>query len=287
MVPPACKFAGLPAVAGWLRNVEQHRSEAPWCGAGARTRQELRQSTGGWGGTPSTSSVLDFAPRFTAFCRCSVLVSRAQALRLNSLTPGQPRACSNPRERVFSPSFRDHRFATEARFMTFKRLGVMCPVLLAVTAFTLTIRSQEKREAGATHKIVRSGDLKWTPIIKGCDLAAVAGDSNAEGTPFVLRIRCAEGARIPAHWHPTDENVTVLRGTFLVGMGEKFDESRLETMNPGNFISMPKEMRHFALSKTDTVVQVNATGPFKVNWVNPADVVPPDAPTKEPAKPKQ
>jgi len=35
-------------------------------------------------------------------------------------------------------------------------------------------------------------------------------------------------------------------------MGEKFDEGKLETMNPGNFISMPKEMRHFALSKTDT-----------------------------------
>src|SRR5882724_12448463 len=90
MVPPACKFAGLPAVAGWLRNVEQHRSEAPLCGAGARTRQELRQSTGGWGGTPSAISVLDFGPRFTAFCRCSVLVKPRQTLRLNSLTPGQP-----------------------------------------------------------------------------------------------------------------------------------------------------------------------------------------------------
>ena len=171
--------------------------------------------------------------------------------------------------------------------MKFKSLGVMCSVLLAVIAFTLTIRSQEKSEAGASHKIVRSGDLKWTPIIKGCDLAAVGGDSNAEGTPFVLRIRCAEGAKIPAHWHPTDEDVTVLKGTFLVGMGEKFDESKLETMNPGNFISMAKETRHFALSKTDTVVQVNAVGPFKVNWVNPADVVPPDAPRKEPAKPQQ
>ena len=92
----------------------------------------------------------------------------------------------------------------------------------------------------------------------------------------MVRLRCAEGTKIPAHWHPTDENVTVLKGTFQVGMGEKFDETRLETMNVGNFINMPKEMRHFALSKTDSIVQVHGVGPFKVNWVNPADVIPPD-----------
>ena len=47
------------------------------------------------------------------------------------------------------------------------------------------------------------GDLKWTPIIKGCDVAPVDGDMNAEGAPFVLRIRCSDGSKIPAHWHPT------------------------------------------------------------------------------------
>jgi hypothetical protein len=31
------------------------------------------------------------------------------------------------------------------------------------------------------------------------------------------------GTKIPAHWHPTDENVTVLKGIFQVGTGEKFD----------------------------------------------------------------
>ena len=136
---------------------------------------------------------------------------------------------------------------------------------------------QDKKDAGDAHKIVHFGDLKWTPIIKGCDLAQVAGDSNAEGAPFVLRIRCSDGAKIPAHWHPTDENLTVLKGTFLVGMGESFDEAKLQTMNVGNFISMPKEMRHFAMSKGETIVQLHGAGPFKVNWVNPSEVPPPDA----------
>src|SRR4029077_3489325 len=121
------------------------------------------------------------------------------------------------------------------------RIGIVCAALIGVAALGTAVYSQEKKEGAEAHKIVRFGDLKWTPIIKGCDLAAVSGDPNADGAPFVVRLRCADGAKIPAHWHPTDENVTVLKGTLLVGMGETFDESKLQTMNVGNFVSMPKE----------------------------------------------
>jgi anti-sigma factor ChrR (cupin superfamily) len=151
-------------------------------------------------------------------------------------------------------------------------------VVIAFALLTAGAYSQEKKESGAAHKIVHFGDLKWTPIIKGCDLAPVSGDSSVEGATFVLRIRCADGIKVPAHWHPTDENLTVMKGTFLVGMGETFDESKLQTMNVGNFAMMPKEMRHFALCKGETIVQIHGAGPFKVNWVNPADVIPPDKP---------
>jgi len=135
-------------------------------------------------------------------------------------------------------------------------------------------------------KIVNFENLEWTPLIKGCDLASVDGELIAEGAPFVLRLRCADGAKIPAHWHPTDENVTVLKGTLLVGMGETFDEAKLQAMNVGNFVSVPKEMRHFAMSKGETIVQVHGVGPFEANWVNPSEVQPPDAAPEAAAKPR-
>ena len=166
--------------------------------------------------------------------------------------------------------------------MNRSRFGVACIVLAVMVVFGSGVYSQEKKEATASHKIIHFGDLKWTPIIKGCDLAVVDGNPDAEGQPFVVRIRCADGAKVPAHWHPTDENLTVLKGTFLVGMGETFDESKLQTMNVGNFTTVPKEMRHFAMNKGETIVQVHGAGPFKVNWVNPSDVPPPDAPTAKP-----
>jgi quercetin dioxygenase-like cupin family protein len=155
------------------------------------------------------------------------------------------------------------------------RTLLVCVLLTGVVVLGVRAYGQEKTDGAAAHKIVRYADLKWTPIIKGCDLAAVSGDPNADGTPFVIRIRCADGSKIPAHWHPTDENVTVLRGVFLVGMGDAFDETKLQTMNVGNFVAMPKEVRHYAISKGDTIVQVHGVGPFKVYWVNPADVEPP------------
>ena len=165
-------------------------------------------------------------------------------------------------------------------------MGKICAALLGIAVLTMAASSQDKKESMEAHKIVHFGDLKWTGIMKGCDLAPVSGDFNAEGAPFVLRIRCVDGTKVPAHWHPTDENVTVLKGTFLVGMGESFEESKLQTMNVGNFIIVPKEMRHFAVCKGETIVQVHGAGPFKVNWVNPSEVQPPDAPAGAAAKPK-
>ena len=154
-----------------------------------------------------------------------------------------------------------------------KRNRVICLLAFVAAATVLAPRaySQDKKEGGDAHKIVHFGDLKWTPVIKGCDLATVSGDFNAEGVPFVLRIRCADGTKIPAHWHPTDENLTVLKGTFLVGMGETFDEAKFQTMNVGNFLIMPKEMRHFASCKGEVIVQVHGKAPLQFNYVNPAD----------------
>jgi len=90
--------------------------------------------------------------------------------------------------------------------MLMKRIYVtsICALVAFGVAGAAQLYSQDKKEAADAHKIVHFGDLKWTPLIKGCDVASVTGDMNAEGTPFVLRLRCADGSKIPAHWHPTD-----------------------------------------------------------------------------------
>jgi quercetin dioxygenase-like cupin family protein len=170
--------------------------------------------------------------------------------------------------------------------MNKRLLASVCLIMTVSAVFAATSYGQEKQKNNSAHKIVHYGDLKWTPIIKGCEIAVVEGNPDAEGQPFVARFHCTDGAKTPPHWHPTDENLTVLKGAFLVGIGESFDESKLKTMNPGNFMLMPKEMRHFGMARGDLILQVHGLGPFKVNWVNPSEVQPPDAPAATAPRPK-
>jgi hypothetical protein len=101
-------------------------------------------------------------------------------------------------------------------------------------------------------------------------VAVLSGDPTKSGL-YALRVKLPDGYKVPAHWHPTDENVTVIEGTLLIGTGDKFDMSKLETVPVGGFMRMPKEMKHFAATKGATILQVHGIGPFEINYVNPAD----------------
>jgi hypothetical protein len=63
-------------------------------------------------------------------------------------------------------------------------------------------------------------------------------------------------------------------------VGEKYNEGQLKPMNVGSFLTMPKEMRHCARAQGETIIQARGVGPFKVNWVKPADVTRPSGPKK-------
>ena len=101
-------------------------------------------------------------------------------------------------------------------------------------------------------------------------MAIVSGDPTKPG-PFAVRAQLPAGYKIAPHWHPTDENVTVLQGLFRAGMGDAYKEADLHDFPTGSFILMPKEVRHFATAKGEVIVQIDGQGPFVINYVNPAD----------------
>ena len=102
-------------------------------------------------------------------------------------------------------------------------------------------------------------------------MAVLDGDPKAEGSLFTLRLQFPAGCRIMPHFHPSDEHVTVISGEFAMGMGDVHDEALLHALPPGSFAVMPASMHHFALARTETVIQLHAIGPFKTTYVNPAD----------------
>lgn len=117
-------------------------------------------------------------------------------------------------------------------------------------------------------------DAKWGPappmLPKGAQMAVLAGDPTKSGL-FVVRIKLPANAKVPAHHHPTVENITVISGSFHLGMGDKLDEKNGAALEPGGFASMPANMNHYAWATADSVVQIHGQGPFKIEYVNPAD----------------
>jgi hypothetical protein len=137
-----------------------------------------------------------------------------------------------------------------------------------------TTTLQEANAPAPVHVMVSPAEIKWADappfLMKGAKFTVVSGDPGAAG-PFTIRLRMPAGYKISPHWHPTDENVTVLSGTFLLGMGDKFDPASMKALPAGGFALLPAEMHHFAWTKTGATVQVHGTGPFAITYVNPSD----------------
>jgi len=121
------------------------------------------------------------------------------------------------------------------------------------------------------HTVVTTDSIQWKPLRPGAEIAVVSGDPNKEGSPFVMRFRYTGKARIPPHWHPTDEHLTVLSGTFRLGVGEGGEEGATTTLTAGAYAFVAAKMAHYAWTDGDTTVQVHGIGPFVINYVNPAD----------------
>ncbi len=121
---------------------------------------------------------------------------------------------------------------------------------------------------------VQPEEIKWGPVPPvlpaGAKMALLAGDPAGTGL-VTLRLKMPAGYRLPPHWHPTDEHVTVISGTFAIGMGDKIDKTQSKTLKPGGYAIAGANMHHYAWTKTGAIVQVNLMGPFQITYVNPAD----------------
>jgi quercetin dioxygenase-like cupin family protein len=142
----------------------------------------------------------------------------------------------------------------------------------AIAAFVGVAVSQNA--SAPAHVLTTASEIKWgepPPVFeKGASFSVIAGDPSKPGL-YVVRLKMPAGYKIAPHWHPTDEHVTVISGTFALGMGDKFDKMTMKDLPAGGYALLPAEMRHFALAKTDSTVQVHGIGPFALTYVNPAD----------------
>jgi quercetin dioxygenase-like cupin family protein len=115
---------------------------------------------------------------------------------------------------------------------------------------------------------------QWGPappmLPPGAQIAVLAGNPMA-AEPYTVRLKFPANYDVPAHSHPTDENVTVVTGTLYMGMGDKLSRQSGQPLPPGGFARAAAGMNHYAYTKGEVMIVLHGIGPVEFNYVNPAD----------------
>lgn len=145
----------------------------------------------------------------------------------------------------------------------------------AIAAETAAPTPNPAAAAVEKHIMVRPDGLTWaacSPALPpGAQCATIEGDVAVPDRLFTYRVKLPDGYRIAPHFHPADEHLTVISGTFMMGLGKTVTESALAPMPPGSFMVMPKGEAHYAKARGETVVQVHGIGPWGLTYVNASD----------------
>ena len=143
-----------------------------------------------------------------------------------------------------------------------------------VLAASLAAGAAAQHAAGGKHPIMTPAEIKWgagpPSLPAGARAAVLYGDPAKEGM-FVMRLRLPRGYRIPPHTHPRPEILTVISGAFHLGTGPSGNPRAARRLPSGSFFALEPGTPHYAHVEQETVVQLSSTGPWTINYVNPAD----------------
>lgn len=165
-----------------------------------------------------------------------------------------------------------------------KRISMLFAAVVAVAAGAALAEDHAKPASGQPAAIgplgpkevisVTPDGVKYQPgpasLPVGVEMAVVEGDPKVAGM-FTIRLKLPANYKIPPHWHPGFERITVLSGTFQLGMGEKRDEKALKDYPAGSYLVMPPKHGHFAGAKGGAVLQLTSMGPWDIVYFNRAD----------------
>jgi quercetin dioxygenase-like cupin family protein len=120
-------------------------------------------------------------------------------------------------------------------------------------------------------RIIHSDDIVWRAFPAfppAARLAVLVGDPTKPG-PYLIRVRLPAGTKMLPHRHPEDRIYTVISGVFYIGLGDKFDESKLIANGPGSVLVLPGGQPHFHWAKSgEYITQVNAIGPLGLDYID-------------------
>jgi len=63
----------------------------------------------------------------------------------------------------------------------------------------------------------------------------------------------------------------VVSGAARLGMGTTADHDKAQVLPAGSFFALSPGSAHYFFADDETVIQLNSTGPWGINYINPKD----------------
>jgi len=126
------------------------------------------------------------------------------------------------------------------------------------------------------HVLQTPKEAQWGPappmLPAGAQIAVLSGDPT-KAAPYSVRLKFPANYSIPAHSHPTDDNVVVVSGAFTIGAGDKLVKGAgNKTLGVGGYALAAANMNHFAYTgAAETTIVLYGQGPVEFKYVNPSD----------------
>jgi quercetin dioxygenase-like cupin family protein len=142
-------------------------------------------------------------------------------------------------------------------------------ILIACGAF-LVASTAAGAEVPENAMMLTPEQMKWkdNPRVTGLGVAKIISGGEMDG-PYLYRVRFPKGRVVQAHSHPDERTYTVLSGTWYIGWGDIYDETKLTPLPAGSFYTEPAGEPHFvATPEGEAVVQITGTGPTKIDYVD-------------------
>lgn len=157
------------------------------------------------------------------------------------------------------------------------RAEVATVIIVVGLAVGASARAQEQTPARPDTRTAETvmrltpAELTWTagpPMLPaGASMAVIEGSFSKPG-PFTVRLKFPANYRIPPHWHPVKVTVTVISGTFNMGLGDELDTNKGKVLPTGSIFEMPATIHHFGWTSEETIIQEHGIGPLSVNYLS-------------------
>jgi hypothetical protein len=144
-------------------------------------------------------------------------------------------------------------------------------LLLGLALAALPAMSAHAADTHQAMTITDTDKLAWQdyPGLPGVKFVVLAGNPKEAGL-YVIRAKFSPHTMSRPHWHPETRYVTVVKGTWWAGVGDKFDPEATVPVREGSFaVHEPKEVHYDGAKDEEVIVQIVGVGPSGTIVVEP------------------